>query len=225
MSNFTGRFGTLMEPYWFIELVAQMLVILTAMMAIGPVHRLAKANPWRFAVGFLVLACLISIATVIVWPRPELANRTPLFLLWLVGCGWALAQAKTAAQKAIVFSIVVAMVAVSAWLLSGETHAYLQRPTQIAWLIGAVALMLWVRRVVMPGFLRTALSAIAGASLQIYLVHNVVTHEFLYVLRYGNLTVIIAVSVAAGLALKMVQDMGGQCLAVNRTSTGRLSDG
>jgi uncharacterized integral membrane protein len=73
-----------------------------------------------------------------------------------------------------------------------------------------------------PGLMRTVLTMIAGASLQIYLVHNVVTHEFLYIFHIKSLPLIIGTSVAAGVILKWLQDRIGQrLLAADLSRTGQ----
>lgn len=223
VSNFSGRFGNLMEPYWFIEVVAQILLLLTLAFAAAPVRRIATARPWPFALAFVGLACAASLAALLLAPRPELSNRTPEFLLWLTAAGWALAQAKSAGRKLALFALVGLMTIATIALLAGQARGYLQTPTQIGWIIAATALLLWVPRIALPGFLRSAISLIAGASLQIYLVHNIVTHEFLYVFHVANLPVILTTSVAAGLAFRWVQDAVGRRLAASTRAGGRTA--
>jgi acyl-CoA synthetase (AMP-forming)/AMP-acid ligase II len=216
VSNFTGRFGTLMEPYWFIEVVAQLLVLMTLLFAIPPVRRASKRYPWGFSLAFLVISCAVSLAATWFWPRPGLSSRTPELLLWLAAAGWAVTEARTPLRRIVLFGVIAAMTAMTCFLLADFPRGYLHQPMQVGWIIGSTALLLWLPRLSLPGLLRTPLALVAGASLQIYLVHNIVTHEFLYVWKVDNLAAILAISLAAGIMLRWAQAAAEQHLAARR---------
>lgn len=220
VSNYFGRFGTLVEPYWFIEVLAQLLLALTVLFALPPVRRAAKRRPWEFSLGFLGVACALSLGVQILWPRPELASRTPEILLWLSAAGWAVPQARTLGRRIVLFAIVVAMTAATCLLIADQPRGYLRGATQVAWLIGSVALLLWVPRLSLPDVLRTPIALIAGASLQIYLVHNIVTHEFLYVWHLDSVLAILGLSLLAGIALRWGQTLAEQRIAGWRQPAG-----
>lgn len=216
VSNYVGRFGTLVEPYWFIEVLAQLIVFLTLLFAIPPVRRASQRYPWGFSLVLLGLSCLLSLGLSYFWPRPWLASRTPEMLLWLAAAGWALPQARTAGRKLVLFAMVVTMTVLTSMVLADAPRGYLRMPTQMAWIIGSTALLLWVPRLSLPDILRTPLALVAGASLQIYLVHNIVTHEFLYVWKVDNLAAILALALLAGITMRWAQSAAEQYLAKRR---------
>lgn len=216
VSNYVGRFGTLVEPYWFIEVLAQLLVFLTLLFAIAPLRRASQSHPWEFSLVLLGSSCLLSLGLSYFWPRPGLASRTPEILLWLAAAGWALPQARTTGRKLVLFAMIVTMTVLTSMVLADAPRGYLHMPTQMAWIIGSTALLLWVPRLALPDVLRTPLALVAGASLQIYLVHNIVTHEFLYVWKIDNLAAILALALLAGITMRWAQTAAEQYLATRR---------
>ena len=205
VSNFTGRFGNLMEPYWFLELVAQCLVILTVLFCLKPVRTLAARSPWTFGLGFFAVASAVGLVSQIAFPRPDLAFRLPEFLFWFIAFGWCVGLAKDRAQKTVLSVLAIAMAVAIATISQGQSGAYLKMPQQIVWFVGSALILLWLPRLALPGIARRVVTEIAGAVFQIYLAHNIVVHMFLFVWHYDNLAVILLLSVLAGVALRYAQ--------------------
>jgi hypothetical protein len=60
VSNYQGRFGNVVEPFWFLEASVQALAAMVLILAVPPVQRLAKARPTAFAAALVAGALALK---------------------------------------------------------------------------------------------------------------------------------------------------------------------
>ena len=200
VSNFQGRYSTLLEPYWFIEVIFQALILLVFALTMKGVRRLLDRHTWITSTVITALLAALSIYLARGPEAQEVAYRTPGILLWLIALGFAVVASTTWRQKAFLSLLVGAMIVICRAILAGESRAYLAFDQQIVWMICAVLMMLWLPRIAMPLIVARAISLVAGASFQIYLTHNAIVHLFVYEMGIRPLLVIVILSVLIGVA-------------------------
>ena len=206
VSNYVGRFHSLLEPYWFIELLAQLLVVAVVAFAFAPVRRLAARDPWLFGLYVLGSGALLCGTINNLIPRPNLGWRTPELLLWVVGLGWC-AQQATNLNRKLTLSVIVAVIV--AFELFMPTLLPLGNPTrvsQIAWLIVSMGALLWIPHLAFPRLFQRIVAEVAALSFYIYLAHVAPIHIIRYELGIQNVPLMILLSIAAGAALRYVID-------------------
>jgi acyl-CoA synthetase (AMP-forming)/AMP-acid ligase II len=153
-------FHPLVQGYWFVDSLVQILVAFAALFAVPAVRRFERRH--RFALPAIVLA-----ASVMLWLVPSFDHTVPSDLysthlvLWLFVIGWMLHRATTPAQRAVTVAAVLVLVP-SFFGTEYERAAIV--------LVGLVVL-LFVDRIRVPRALVGPITAIAGASLGIYLTH------------------------------------------------------
>lgn len=201
VSNFFGRFGSLIEPFWFIEAMFQCFVVVAVLSLFGPVQRAIRNNPWRF--GLICLAAALALkglATHFI-DHANLANRTPDATLFLIALGWCVNEATTRTRRLLMTAVLGGLAVLQVTGVPGYFEAY-PPPTNYshaAWLVACAVGLLWVRRLAMPNALHTIIGAIAAASFYIYLTHVVVLWIIYWRLGFHDLTTNLSASVALGL--------------------------
>lgn len=195
--------------YWFVEVYAQILLLLALLFAIPAVRRRVTDQP--FATGLVAL--VVSFAL-----RPladqliDLAEMRYFFtprIIHIAALGWCIACADTPRQK-VAMALIIPIILIGLPIIEGTN-------VQIVWiratlLIGASLLMLGAVDIPLPRSLAWALSNIAAASFSIYLLHT--WPYFLWLKDAGytrpvEILLYVACGIAGGLAahqlLRMVR--------------------
>ena len=141
--------------YWFIEVAVQLLVLTTALLAIGPVRRIEQRFPYAFALALFA----VTVGLRELWVTDNL--RFQLHgVAWFFVLGWLVYRSNTVATK--VTSTVVCALAI---------HGFFGMPHR-EWLIASgVVLLLWCREIPMPRFAIRPIATVAAASMAIYVSH------------------------------------------------------
>ena len=210
VGNFSGHFGSLIEPYWFIEALLQVTVIAAALFSLPPVRRLAINQPWRFGLALLGGSLAVKVAAAGFMPHPGLAERTPDAVFFIVALGWCVYIARRPVQRVTVFliAVILAMFELIGTLVS-PWWPTLRWPAAIShdlWLVGAIAALLWLPRLTVPGWFQATAAAVAGASFYIYLVHVVPVHVLHTILHFEILPVTVLVSIILGMLARRCID-------------------
>jgi acyl-CoA synthetase (AMP-forming)/AMP-acid ligase II len=145
--------------YWFGEALVQILLPLTAILAIPTVRRVEAARPFAVASAALALGLLVRFH-VLHLPTVEPHDIRPHDIFWIFALGWAAAHARGPAAR-----VLLSVVALAA--LPG----YFGEPEREAFLVVTVLLLLWVPSIPVPRAATRAVGLVAGASLYIYLSH------------------------------------------------------
>ncbi|MDP3853500.1 AMP-binding protein [Phenylobacterium sp.] len=201
-SNFHGRFGSLLEPYWFLEALLQCMVLVVVLFWLKPVRRAAARDPWAFGLGLLAIALVMRVAGLRFLDEGGLLQRTPDALFYLLAFGWCLQQATTTPRRVAMSLIVLAAAALDAIGPPGlwPRFDYPSNISHAAWLSVAGLAILWLPRLTLPNPLQTGLGVVAAASFYIYLTHVVPVHLLVFMFGIDNLALVVPASVALGLA-------------------------
>ncbi|NMO92747.1 AMP-binding protein [Actinomycetospora sp. TBRC 11914] len=179
-------FHPLVQGYWFVDSLVQILVGAALLFAVPAVRRFERRH--RFGLPALVLAASLAL-----WLVPSYDRTVPSDLysthlvLWLFALGWMLQRAVTPAQR-------WATAAATLVLVPAFFGAEYERAAIVA---GGLLVLLCVARIAVPRPLVAPITAIAGASLGIYLTHFAL-------LPLADVGVPPAVLVLLGLALGIV---------------------
>ena len=146
---------------WFLEAAVWTLVGLAVALSVRPLRRLDEAHP--FASALLLLAATAGLRYLLVGvdTDPEMPERyaTPV-VAWFLLLGWAAARATTPwAQWTVLASSFVLI------------HGFFGDTMRELVIVVAIAVLLWARPVPLPRWAAASCSAIASASLAIYLTH------------------------------------------------------
>ncbi len=151
--------------YWFIEVYIDLILLLSVLFLIPQVRALSRARPKATAIGALALAI---VAAIIAQPYSHAGvfnDRTPMSAAPLFFFGWLIEKLKSRPEK---IGLLVAGVAI-AFVTPLETDA-----VSVPFLVAATPVLIFVRRIPVGALLAPALSAIAGASFYIYILHGIV---------------------------------------------------
>jgi len=144
--------------FWFIEAFVLCVLGLALLVAVPAVHRLDRRHPFWFPV-VLALVGLLTRYEVVVLRGGDVIHRAEV-VWWLVALGWAAARATTTTHRAVVSALLVLTV----------PDFFTDPVRDLVVLVAALALV-WVRRTWVPAALVPLVSALAAASLWIYLTH------------------------------------------------------
>jgi hypothetical protein len=224
VSNFFGRFGSLIEPFWFIEAMFQCFLVVAALSAAKPVARVIAANPWRFGLICLGVAIAVKCLTFNVLDHGRLANRTPDATLYLIALGWCVNEATTKARRWTMAGVMAALVLVQ---IVGIPRVFEAYPPPVnyahaAWLVGCAVGLLWIRRLMLPNFAHGIVGSIAAASFYIYLTHVVVLWVIYWRLGFHDLFTNLVASVLLGLLAWWGAGRAAELSGPKRASLGTL---
>ncbi len=150
---------TLDWQFWFLEALVWTSLGAVALIAVPALDRVERRTPFAFA-GVLLLATL---ALRFAWTGVEAGateRYTPGVVLWCFALGWAAARSRTAWQR-------VAVLLAAAGAYAG----FFGDPERELLVVAGVAALLWLPTVRVPRLLAPAVTALAGASLFVYLTH------------------------------------------------------
>ncbi|WP_312162781.1 AMP-binding protein [Phenylobacterium sp.] len=218
ISNFFGRFGSFLEPYWFLEVLFQCMVIFAVLLAIGPVRRFAIRDPWSFGLLLLGGALALRVAATMALSHERLLERTPDSVFYLLAFGWCLHRATTTQRKLLLTAIcgLIAVTQIAAPIGVWERFHFPANVTHALWFAAASGLLLWAPRLSLPSMLHGVIGLIAAASFYIYLTHGVPVHVFLRVLHVNNVPLMLLVSLVLGVMAYKASEQVSERLAARR---------
>ncbi|WP_310497574.1 AMP-binding protein [Sandarakinorhabdus sp.] len=197
VGNLFGHFGDMLEPYWFLEAVAQCLLITAGIMAVPAARTLAAERPKAFAVAFLAGAALLKAGGALLLDQQQLQHRGFDANLAYVALGWAAAVLTRPAHR-------LALIAVAAVFAMGDWG---MASSRLAWAVGVLTVIGFVPRIALPRPAAALVIAVAKASFMIYLTHliviNLIELRLGYVAPYATLVM----AVALGVVLQQAQEL------------------
>ncbi|MCD2195781.1 AMP-binding protein [Actinomycetospora endophytica] len=153
-------FHPLVQGYWFVDSLVQILVMMALLFSVPAVRRFERRH--RFGLPATVLAASLTLWWVPSYDRTVVSDLYSTHLvLWLFVLGWMLHRATTPAQRAV--TVAAALVLVPAFFGSELERA--------AIVLVGLGVLLFAARIRVPRVLAAPLTAIASASLGIYLTH------------------------------------------------------
>ncbi len=156
--------------FWFLELMVQVLLLVSLLLAIRPSRRLAGERPFFFAFAGLIVSTFVAVLAPIVWSTEHLFNRVPHMLLWLFMLGWVMRVATHTWQRFLV-AIMVLLLPPLIWE-HVMNRFWMQHGMFWVW-GGLVMLTIWPSiQIVKP--LNRIIALIASASMFIYIIHYTV---------------------------------------------------
>jgi hypothetical protein len=186
--------------FWFVEAMVQILVVVGGLASVPALRRLEARFPFGFATALVA-------ATVVLREVTEVARtfHRPQTVAWLFALGWAAQRATTMPRK-----LVVALLAIAA------VHGFFHDATREGVVIGGVLLLLARSRLPMVAVARSAVAAVASASLFVYLTH---WHVYPAVRAVSSPGTAVVVSVVVGVTLAGGWRRASEWLRTYRTAT------
>jgi hypothetical protein len=172
--------------YWFLEVLVGILLGCAALLAIPAVRRAERRRPWGFALVVLAAGVLSRFEPGWLPTGPDRIH-TAHVVFWLFALGWAAAHAGTAPRRLLLTGVLLATV-----------PTFFGDPAREAVVVLGLLALLWIDAVRVPAVVAAASSALAAASLHIYVTHWLVYPELE---RWSPLAATLA-SVAVGLAYR-----------------------
>ncbi|MCB6180116.1 AMP-binding protein [Rhodobacter sp. Har01] len=200
--NFIDSAGTGLQPYWFVCLYAQVMILIALAFAITPLRRQVASVP--FVAGAVAQAALMALWLALPGSQTWglLAIRHPVPALLVIATGWTMFFAGNARRKLAVSALLALQVAL-VWALS---------PSVVVFLLGGGLLVVWTKGLHLPAWLARAVFRVGRATLFIYLAHVlvIVVAAHLGLPQMLFLPVVLAGSVVTGLIATWAFDRIGQ---------------
>jgi len=141
--------------YWFIEVVVQVLLLTTILLAVGPVRRLER----RFAYAFPLALLGLSLVVRELWTNDNLRFQAH-GAAWFFVLGWLVHRSTTVPKKLLTTALCLATI-----------PGFFGRPERELLIAAGLVLLVWCREVALPRLAIRPIAAVAGASMVIYLTH------------------------------------------------------
>ncbi|EDN68651.1 AMP-dependent synthetase and ligase [Beggiatoa sp. PS] len=176
-SNFIGP-GTsnMIFPAWFIQVLAQCIILFTLIFSISAVRNLANLSSWKFGLVVLAIAIGLRLFVPYVWDTDYLYNRVPHMQIWLIALGWCLHFSQSRFEK---LSMTLILLTILAFVLNPES-------SRSWWIIGGGMMMLWIPYIPIWKMLKSAIQTISASAYYIYLTHMIFIHIVLRALKIDS---------------------------------------
>lgn len=146
--------------FWFIEAAVAGALVLALLVAVPALDRLDRRRPFALALGAVGLALIARVAVTGGVTAGAVERYAPPAVLWLLALGWLIARSESRGRRGVASVIAVA-----------GTVGFFGDPLREAVVIAGLLALVWVRAVVLPRILLPIVTAVASASLFVYLVH------------------------------------------------------
>lgn len=144
--------------YWFLEALIQILLPLTAVLAVPAVSRFEQRRPFAVPLVAVVFGLLFRFDLI------ELSSTFPISrpheVFWLFALGWAAARANSRRARVVVSAVALAAL-----------PGFFDTAGRALIVLAAVVLVTWVSVIPTPRPIQRLVAPLAGASLYIYLTH------------------------------------------------------
>ena len=160
--------------YWFVEIYAQLILIMFGLILIPPVRRFALDRPFAFSLSLIAAGVAMRFGWAQNW---DFGNRQIFTVPWnffLFALGWAASTARGLNQRLAIFALACVLLPLGAYYggnwIGGWIKFMLQFPV--------MALLLFVPTVAMSKRLIAPLLTFASSTYHIYLFHRIVPEHF-----------------------------------------------
>jgi len=145
--------------FWFVEAIVLCVVVVAALLAVGPVRRIERRFPYAFPLTLLVAALELREHWVAIGGYNNLRFQ-PHGIVWIFLLGWLVHRSHDMTRK-------LATTGLALLTLPPFFHR-----AERGWFIAAgLVLLLWCREVPLPRAAIRPIAAIAGASMAIFITH------------------------------------------------------
>lgn len=146
--------------FYFVEFYIQILILAALIFSFAPVRRAFAARPMLSAVIFFLGAAALDYGIEKIWTGDYNYDRTPWHYGWCFALGMVLAQARDLPSR--LFALALSLVTI---------FAYWHFTSAAFYIAGGVAIVLFVRTLIVPAPVKVLIAEIAGASMFMYLTH------------------------------------------------------
>jgi acyl-CoA synthetase (AMP-forming)/AMP-acid ligase II len=192
--------------FWFVEVLVYLLLATAALMAVPAVRQAERRWPWGFALVLLAAGVASRFSPGWLPTGPDRIH-TAHVLLWLFVLGWASARATSTPRRLLLSGVL---------LLTLPGFFGDERREAIV-VVGLLAL-LWVATVRVPGWVASAATVLASASLHVYVTHWLV---YPHLEPHSPLAATVA-SVVVGLLYREADVRTSAALRSRRAATVRI---
>jgi acyl-CoA synthetase (AMP-forming)/AMP-acid ligase II len=163
VSNFIGPEIGSIFPIWFIQVLAQTILLFSLPFGLRSLRQYAAASPWRYGVIVLGIGVGLALLMPFVWNTQHLFNRVPHMTLWNLVLGWCIhfAQSRTKKRTTTVLFLLTLLV------LSGTNTL-----ADNLCLLGGL-FILWLPYLSVPKLIKPPIQTISSAAYCIYLTHMI----------------------------------------------------
>lgn len=179
--------------FYFIEFYIQLLLLAALMFSFASVRESFRVRPMASALALLVAVVAIDRTVEMLWNGDYNYHRTPWHYAWAFALGMVLAVANDLRTRILAMSVSIVAV-LTAWGLTSAAF----------YVGGGCAIVLFVRAFVLPAPAKVIVAEIAGASLFIYLNHEVMISIVTKVFGENMPWVALVLAIVAGIAIAHV---------------------
>ncbi len=146
--------------FYFVEFYIQILILAALLFSFAPVRRAFAARPMLSAVAFFAFTAALDYVVELKWTGDYNYDRTPWHYGWCFALGMVLAQARDLPSR--LFALALSLVTI---------FAYWHFTSAAFYVAGGVAVVLFIRTLIVPAPVKVLIAEIAGASMFMYLTH------------------------------------------------------
>lgn len=175
-----GTEGGSTGNFWFIELLAYILLCMAGLLALPGIGRAERDFP------FAVPLALVGVGLLTRFGILEVPAPHTLPVLWLFALGWAAARSRTPWHRLLLTGIAAA----------STPGFFANDPQRNAVILVGILVMVWIPAIWLPALLHRPLGVLASASVYAYLAHWLI---FPPLVEHGQVLAVV-VSLAGGVA-------------------------
>jgi acyl-CoA synthetase (AMP-forming)/AMP-acid ligase II/acyl carrier protein len=175
-SNFISSDVQGIFPVWFIQVLAQSVLLFSAVFWIPGVPKIAHQSPWRFGLLNLGIGVLATILIPFVWDTSYLNNNVPNEMFWIFALGYCIHYTRSRFKRTVLTLLTLAVTLalflhpITDWLLS-----------EMIWIFAGSIILLNIPYMIIPVWIKQPLQILSAAAYYVYLTHI----AFIYFVTQG----------------------------------------
>ncbi len=206
VGNYLPPAGGFLTPFWFLDALFQLYLLVLILFAIPAVRRAAAVDPFRLGLWLTGGAFVLKFSAMLTVDEAlGLDHRTAQAALPLFAIGWLVWFARTPGQKWLTAAIVVVLALCTAGLVQPLAIWADFRPVigemRAIWLLMSAFLLLVLPRVPVPAILQQVITSISASGYHIYLSHGIIIYAVYTFVPDMPLILTVAAAVLLGIAL------------------------
>ena len=188
VSNFYAPEYNTLSYLWFLQVLAQSIIVIGIVFSVSKLRQLAKNHLWLTSILLLIIFSLICFTINTVWATDYLQFRLPYIYLPLFLVGWCTYLARSKNQKiiALIFSFLLfsRMYACGIWPVA----SYI-------WLILGSVMLIATPKLRIFRLVKPMVIEIAAAAYILYLTHQFILHFIWHITQNAQLRFVVLLAI------------------------------
>jgi hypothetical protein len=181
-------------PYWFVQVLVQILIALGVFFSFSRVRTFVKTNPWRASFIILLVLVVLRVLYPLLWDTTYVNHAVPNRMVVFCWLGWTAYFSRQKIELILVGALSVVFVYYDMQLARTVESV-------TPWVLLGCIIFLLFRQVILPRYLTNLLEVIASATFFIFILNSLTIHIMKYKIGVLNPEILFFTGILSGVVV------------------------